>query len=72
MTRSLTRTRPAVVQLFARFLPRLTVQRPAAFGPDTTADMPSDRLADIGLPQRTEANRRHSGQRGAIPQASLW
>lgn len=31
-----------------------------------------ERLEDMGIPPRTEANMRHSGQKGSIPQASLW
>ncbi len=31
-----------------------------------------ERLEDMGIPPRTEANMRHSGQKGSIPRASLW
>jgi hypothetical protein len=34
--------------------------------------MPRDRLADLGIAPRTEANFRSSGERGRIPQAQLW
>ena len=36
------------------------------------AEMPAERLADMGLPPRTEANRRTSGEPGAVPKAALW
>lgn len=60
---------------FARFVLRFArhlspVSRPAS-GPSHD-HLPAERLADMGLPPRTEANRRHSGQAGPIPQAPLW
>ena len=35
-------------------------------------EMPAERLADMGLTPRTEANRRSSGDLGAIPRAELF
>lgn len=37
-----------------------------------TDHLPSDRLTDMGLPARTQANRRHSGQAGPVPRVDLW
>lgn len=34
--------------------------------------LPQDRLRDMGLSGRTEANARQSHQRGDLPKASLW
>ncbi|MBS0125952.1 hypothetical protein [Thetidibacter halocola] len=34
--------------------------------------LPRDRLEDMGLSPRTEANRRDSGQAGPPPRAPLW
>jgi uncharacterized protein YjiS (DUF1127 family) len=36
------------------------------------ATMPRDRLADMGIPQRTEINRRSSGEAGAINNLPQW
>ncbi|QFS83778.1 hypothetical protein FIU97_13605 [Roseivivax sp. THAF40] len=34
--------------------------------------LPRDRLDDMGIAPRSEANRRHSGARGPIHQMPLW
>lgn len=42
-------------------------------GDDRRLDtLPRDRLDDIGIAPRSEANRRSSGQHGPIPKAPLW
>ncbi|PRY21467.1 hypothetical protein CLV78_10980 [Aliiruegeria haliotis] len=34
--------------------------------------LPSDRLDDMGIAPRTDANARSSGEAGPIPRADLW
>lgn len=36
------------------------------------SQLPADRLADMGIAQRSEANGRSSGEAGDIPRADLW
>lgn len=51
-----------------------TLQRNRRVKTDTNLlnELPRERLEDMGISPRTEANMRHSGQTGSIPQASLW
>lgn len=37
-----------------------------------TGHLSADRLADMGLPAQTEANRRNSWEQGPVPRADLW
>lgn len=34
--------------------------------------LPRDRLDDMGIPSDTQANRRHSGEKGPVPRPILW
>lgn len=34
--------------------------------------LPRDRLEDMGIASDTQANRRHSGQKGPVPRPILW
>ena len=40
--------------------------------PARLRDMPRERLEDMGIAPRSEANRRSSGEAGPIPRADLW
>ena len=64
-----TRSATSVVSAFLRHLH--LAQRT---GTDAArlAEMPRERLEDMGITPRTDANRRTSGQRGRVPQAPLW
>lgn len=52
----------------------LALQRNRRMENDTNRldELSRERLEDMGISPRTEANMRHSGQKGSIPQASLW
>ncbi|WP_324753203.1 hypothetical protein [Roseovarius sp. Pro17] len=39
---------------------------------ETLSRLPVERLADMGIPATTDANRRTSGEAGLLPPADLW
>lgn len=69
---TLTRLFPALP--FATILDRFAPSTTATPHHDSgmTDDLSADRLADMGLPARTEANRRNSWEQGPVPRSDLW
>ncbi|MDQ2089838.1 hypothetical protein [Marimonas arenosa] len=61
-----------LVKLAGRFLTRIRRARRTARDKRIMAQLPSDRLADMGLPKVTDANSRSSGEAGDIPRADMW
>ncbi|MFW2541115.1 hypothetical protein ACN2XU_00640 [Primorskyibacter sp. 2E107] len=68
----LTLTRSTLSQTLIGLLRLFRAERRALSDAVKLDDLPHDRLEDMGIAPRTEANHRHSGQTGRIPQAPLW
>lgn len=67
----LTRFFPALplATILSRFAPSAPMSH---HDTGATDNLPADRLADMGLPARTEANRRNSWEHGPVPRSDLW
>lgn len=59
-------------QTFLRVCKDFADKRRRAQDAKALDEMPAERLADMGLTPLTEANRRSSGDLGAIPRAQLF
>lgn len=57
---------------FSSFYRRFREARRLAKDASHLDALPRDRLKDIGVAAHTDANRRHSGQRGRVSQPTLW
>lgn len=74
MTPSLTTIRPIrqhkglLASMLHRFIETARLNRDA----HRLDSLPSDRLADMGMTPKTQANRRNSGKAGQIPPTMLW
>ncbi len=62
----------AARDLFGHWIATRREDRRARRDADILANMPAERLADMGIPSTTAANRRTSGENGAAPRADLW
>lgn len=62
----------APIEMLASILRNLREAFRAQREVDTIDMLPSDRLKDMGVPGRTEQNKRHSGEYGCVPDAQLW
>lgn len=62
-------SRAPLFTMIGRYWTTLLAARRTARQLRQLQQLPSDRLNDMGLPSVTDANRRHSGQFGAIPRA---
>lgn len=71
----LTQTRPAQLSVVGALSAFVRVVHFPRWQPTTltsdTADLPADRLADMGIAPRTAANRRASWEYGPAPKAEL-
>lgn len=64
--------RHAVSRSLSVFIRTLRRNRRVENDTNRLDELSRERLEDMGISPRTEANMRHSGQKGSIPQASLW
>lgn len=72
MTRILALPRTIRSNPLVAFLRQIREERRQARDAARLDTLPRDRLDDMGIAPRTEANRRHSGAQGPVRQTPLW
>ncbi len=72
MTHILTLSRLGLTRSFAMTLHALRERRRMSADARHLDALPRDRLDDMGIAPRTEANRRHSGQPARMPRPPIW